>query len=137
MTVKIYIEPPHHANSRGPCYRAHLASSAGEILVESSTQPFLDAARVLLARGYTGTAELWDSERPYARMRGKIEQLAMLNVTEGNRPPRFNRWRPFAGVRGVSKTAESNEEVGRAGFTEKAAKSLAGNHSEQGQNNAI
>jgi hypothetical protein len=46
MTIKIYIEPTHHAVNRGPCYRARLGSPTGELIVESSTQPFLDAARV-------------------------------------------------------------------------------------------
>lgn len=111
MTIKIYIEPTHHAVNRGPCYRARLNSPTGELIVESSTQPFLDAARVLLARGMTGSVEMWDSVLPYARLRGDIAALARLTVTEGDRPPTFSRWKPFAERRERSKTAESPEEV--------------------------
>lgn len=114
--IKIYIEPTHHAVNRGPCYCAWLGSQTGEPIIESSTQPFLDAARVLLARGITGPAELWDSVLPYARMRGDIAALAELTVTEGDDPPRFSRWKPFAPRRVWSKTAESGEEVGWAGL---------------------
>ena len=111
MTIKIYIEPTHHAVSRGPCYRARLNSPAGELIIESSTQPFLDAARVLRARGMTGSAEMWDSVLPYARMRGDIASLAKLTVKEGDGPPRFRRWQPFAADRVWPKTAESPKEV--------------------------
>jgi hypothetical protein len=116
MTIRIYIEPLHRANSRGPCYRARLGSPTGEIIIESSTQPFFHAARVLVARGIIGGTEVWDNVLPYARMRGDITALAKLTVEEGDGPPRYRRRQPFASGRVGSKTSESPKKVALAGL---------------------
>jgi hypothetical protein len=109
--IKVYIEL-HGCGERGPRYAARLGTPEGELLVASSTQPFLDAARVLAARGVTGMAECWDKVQPFARMRGDIAGLAKLTVNEGERQsPRFVPWKPFAGARGPSKTVENGSGV--------------------------
>ena len=88
--VRIYITQQGYG-SRGPLYRVE---HEGEVLLESTAIPFLDGARALAAKGLTGDFEMWDHVRPYARMRGVIEQAAMLTVSEGEDRPRVRKWVP-------------------------------------------
>lgn len=88
--VKIYITQTNYG-SRGPMYRVELD---GEVLIEGTHIPFYDGARALAAKGLTGDFEMWDHVRPYARMRGVIEQAAMLTVSEGEDRPRVRKWVP-------------------------------------------
>ena len=84
-----------------PHYRARLGGPDGEIIAEHTPTPFFDAARKLLARGITGTLEMWDTERPYARLRGDIAEMAKLTVIETDMVgPYIARHRPFP-ARGI------------------------------------
>ena len=88
--VKIYITQTNYG-SRGPTYRVELD---GEVLIEGTHIPFYDGARALAVKGLTGNFEMWDHVRPYARMRGVIEQTAKLTVWEGEDCPRIRKWTP-------------------------------------------
>ena len=82
--------------ARGPRSRVHLGSPSGPVLVDASIQPLLDGARALLCRGITGDVELWDNERPFPRMRGKIEELSKWRVKENSSvSPTFVPYEPI------------------------------------------
>lgn len=81
--LRIDVRPVTPSSSRGPLYEAVFQ---GEIVVARSAQPFLDACRVLQARGCRGRAELWDHERPFPRMQGTIEGASRLAVDETGTP---------------------------------------------------
>jgi hypothetical protein len=70
---------------------------AGRVLVRSSTEPFLAAARALLAEGWPPGAVLAMRHRgePDFALRGKLGQVAKVtveNCTDGT--PRLRRWKP-------------------------------------------
>jgi hypothetical protein len=93
--VRIFIAPVG-IGKRGPLFSASLD---GEIIVASSTEPALSAARALISRGYNPASilEIWDLERDYARLRGKLGVMAKQTVREsetGNAPV-FTKYRPF------------------------------------------
>jgi len=67
---------------RGPRYAVHLNSADGPLLLEGTSQPMLDAARCLLAQNITGPIEMWDNTRGFPRLKGDIEKLARLTVSE-------------------------------------------------------
>ena len=95
VAIRLYIEPLR-IGARGPRSRVHLNSPSGPVLVDASIQPLLDGARALLCRGITGDVELWDNERPFPRMRGKIEELSKWRVKENNRvSPTFVPYEPI------------------------------------------
>lgn len=88
--VKIYITQTS-CGSRGPIYRVELE---GEVLIEGTHIPFYDGARALAAKDLAGDFEMWDCVRAYPRMKGIIEQAAMLTVSEGEDRPRVRKWTP-------------------------------------------
>ena len=76
------------------------ASVNGELLVLSSRQPFLDAARVLQSRGVYSNSWLIGRHAgsDVEAVRGKICVLAGLTVEDrpsGGKSPRFVRFRPM------------------------------------------
>jgi hypothetical protein len=78
-TIRIYVE------TVGPGrFNARLGSPDGEVLVTSSREPALAAARVLIGRGFdpAATLEMWDRERPYPRLRGVLDVMAGQTVIE-------------------------------------------------------
>ena len=81
------------ANNRGALYSA---SYLGDTIVTSSSQPLLDASRILHARGLTGTLEMWDHLTPYARFRIDIAKGAELTIREGDGLPRCVKFESFA-----------------------------------------
>ena len=90
MSTKIYIKvlkTPGH-------YEARLGSPVGEVLCPSTRTPLLDGCRVLASHGLTGPVELWDSERPYPRMRADIAKAAKLTVKEGSGRLEYARYEP-------------------------------------------
>lgn len=99
---RIYIRIVTPSSNRGPLYAAVFQ---GEIVVARSAQPFLEACRVLQARGYRGCAELWDHERPFPRMQGTIAGAARLAVEEAG-TPRFRNHRQH--WRGEAETAAND-----------------------------
>jgi hypothetical protein len=67
---------------------------AGELILARSRDPEHDAARELLARGYTGKAETVDAITGAARMRFSIEAFAATTVEEtSDCGLRVRRWR--------------------------------------------
>jgi len=98
--IRIYLDlPPRMAPERGALYQGRLGSLGGEVLVTGTPQPFLDACRVLQARGLTGPVELWDAVRPYPRMRSTIEEATRWTVEEGRTvSPKLRKYKPFGDV---------------------------------------
>lgn len=71
----------------------------GSVVVTGTLMPLLDGCRALAGLGLSGPVELWDTERPYPRMRSTVQAGALLSVTEGERSAaRFIPWRPFDGA---------------------------------------
>lgn len=98
MTHKIFITPscdnngsPRY-NSRGALYDA---TFEGESIVTGSTQPLLDACRILQARGLSGPVEMWDKVLPCYRFRSDIGKAARQNIREDEGPPRYERFKSF------------------------------------------
>jgi len=79
----------------------------GEIIVGASLDPEHDAARVLVARGITGTMQTVD-EAGNVRMRLDIEKVAHLAVREDDAGLRIVKWRPFPSARS-SRTGENGD----------------------------
>ena len=77
----------------------------GKLLVERSRDPECDAARALLARGYTGTLHMLDGKTGIPRTIINIEKTARLTAEEGPNGPRFRRFR------GVESAPTAPEEV--------------------------
>lgn len=80
--LRIYIELRGHG-ARGPRYRVRMNKPDGMVIIDATTEPLYDAARVLLSKDIIGKIEMWDRQRPYCRLRGDIETLAKLTVSEG------------------------------------------------------
>jgi hypothetical protein len=69
----------------------------GEVIVTSSRVPECDAARVLLARGVTGSLAIVGADTGKHRTTLNIEAAAKLTVAESRRhSPRFVKWKPYA-----------------------------------------
>jgi hypothetical protein len=83
----------HKRSSKGPLFNA---SYEGQIIVVGSTEPCLDAARILKARGISGRLEMWDAVLLYCRFHVDIEKAAGLTVREGHEPPRLVKFESFA-----------------------------------------
>jgi hypothetical protein len=66
----------------------------GELLVERSRVPELDAARALVAKGPTGKLTMLDGKTGTPRSIINIERAAKLTVDE-SRTPRFSKWKPM------------------------------------------
>jgi hypothetical protein len=75
-------------------FRARLAST-DDLLVGSSRQPFLDAARVLLGHGCDPSTilEMKHAGRDTVALRALLEKAAKLTVEEGPNGPRFVAFR--------------------------------------------
>jgi hypothetical protein len=89
MTRPLLIVIEETSQRRGK-FSPHLPD--GRPLLSSSRQPFLDAARVLLAEGaiamrHRGSATI--------AMTSTVGEAAKLTVKEGPNGPRFRKWRPF------------------------------------------
>jgi hypothetical protein len=100
LTHRIYVTEDR-IGGRGPEYSA---TYNGETIVERCTTGVIfEAARQLQARGITGWLEMWDHERPYPRMHGEIDHLALWMIVERSKgvitrekyrpPPPTNRGR--------------------------------------------
>ena len=68
----------------------------GEVIIANAKCPTLDACRVLVARGVTGTLEVWWKGATFAATRTDIEKGAGWTVIESRLVgPRFAKWQPF------------------------------------------
>jgi hypothetical protein len=109
--TRVYIGKPR-IGKRGPLYCARLGSLTGPVLVKSTLEPLLAAARVLLSRGITGQAELWDAHFPCPRLYGDIEHMAKWTVREDEETsPTFVPWRPFPVARAKAGTAKRGSRL--------------------------
>ena len=77
----------------------------GQLLVEHSRDPECDAARALLAKGFTGKLTLLDGKTGKPRIIIDIEKAARLRTVETGNAPRF---RNVACAQGPQ-TAETDE----------------------------
>jgi hypothetical protein len=90
-------------------FQARLAST-DEVLVDSSRQPFVDAARALIERGYDPTSilEMKHEGSDIVALRGPLLKAARLSVEEGAKdkapPPRTGR-----GLKGASSGDEHRD----------------------------
>lgn len=82
---------PRHS-SRGALYDV---TYQGEVIVIGSTEPCLDAARVLKAMSLSGRLEMWDTVLSYCRFHADIEKAAGLTVREGDELPRLVKFKPL------------------------------------------
>lgn len=80
--LRVYIGTPR-PGARGLLYDCRMNTADGLTIVTGTVQPLLDTARVLAAKGVTGELELWDAHRPFPRMRGNIERMAAVTISEG------------------------------------------------------
>lgn len=84
---------PRHS-SRGALYDV---TYQGEVIVIGSTEPCLDSARILKARGLSGKIEMWDAVLPYCRFHTDIDKAAGLTIEEGDSLPRLRKYRAHPG----------------------------------------
>ena len=69
--------------------------STGEIIVDAVKDPEFEAARVLVARGVTGTMETYTGDRDFPSFRMDVEKAAKLMTVENRTDgPRLAKWRP-------------------------------------------
>jgi len=89
-TIKIFLDA---INQRG---RSSASLLDGTVLVRSSRQAFLDAARVLIASGYDPTAALegWRVGATAFALRARLGAAAGLTVDETKTV--FAKWKPFS-----------------------------------------
>ena len=89
-TIKIILVP---VNRRG---RSCASLPDGTVLVGSSRQPFLDAARVLIAAGYDPVSSLegWRPGATAFALRARLGIAAGLTVDETKTV--FAKWKPFS-----------------------------------------
>jgi hypothetical protein len=93
ITPTLDMEGRQKRSSKGSLFDA---SYEGQVIVVGSTEPSLDSARALKARGLTGRLEMWDAVLPYCRFRANLDKAAGLTVREGDEPPRLVKFESFA-----------------------------------------
>jgi hypothetical protein len=74
----------------------------GKLLVERSRDPECDAARALVAKGFTGNLTMLDGKTGVPRTIIDIEKAAKLTVEETGSIPRFRKHRERGGSEGYS-----------------------------------
>ncbi|SRR6266567_8534353 len=102
--IEIIVEPVGH-------HDRFAARLDGRVLVASSRQPFLDAARVLLREGHDPRSVLVMRHRGSSTesLHACLGVAAGLTVEERDaRPPRFARWKALHLTDGSSRTAEDD-----------------------------
>jgi len=95
---------------RGPLFEGYIGD---RLVVSGTTQPLLDAARVLLAEGTDPQTRLAMRHQgaSHDALAGKIGDLAKLTVHETERGILFRRWEPSPSGRGVSRIDETQDEA--------------------------
>jgi hypothetical protein len=94
-----YLQPrvPSKPGTPRDDYYLYDVTFDGEVIVTSSRVPECDAARVLLARGVTGSLAIVDADTGEHRTTLNIEPAAKLTVWESRgQAPRFAKWKPYA-----------------------------------------
>lgn len=109
--TRLLVKDDREIKRRGR-YEARLNAPDGEIIVESSRQPLLAAARVLKGRGVRGWLEMWGGIKPSLRMSGNIDVLATLTIRENRqRGPELARWKADSRY-GIASPAAGNDPAG-------------------------
>lgn len=97
----MHSDPPHKIiiTPKGIGSKGHVyaVSFDGTEIITKTHNPELNACRWLIAHGYHGRMEVWDTVRPYPRMIIKdIERAAGLTISESDKQtPRFVKYRPM------------------------------------------
>lgn len=94
VTPSLDKEGRPRRSSKGPLFDT---SYEGQVIVVGSTEPCLDAARILKARGLSGRLEIWDTLLPYCRFHTDIDKAAGLTIEEGDGLPRLRKYRFYPG----------------------------------------
>jgi hypothetical protein len=92
MTYTIAIEPSSKAGQ--------LTASSSDGHAFTTTTPLLEGARYWLTQGAEPAATIvtfWSSNSANWALRSTIDHAAKLTVDDGDRGPRFARWKPFPG----------------------------------------
>jgi hypothetical protein len=79
----------------------------GKLLVDRSRDPECDAARALLALGYTGKLTMLDGKTGKPRTIIDIEKAAKLTAEEGPCAPRFRKYRERCGSEAYSPESDA------------------------------
>ncbi len=89
------------------------ASIEGRTLPDYSTDPFLDAARLLLSEGVSPDEELTMSHQgsTIVSLRSTVGKAAKLTVVEGDRGTLFAKYRPFPGYSGFPSYGNATDGV--------------------------
>jgi hypothetical protein len=96
---RIMVSPEFRKDGRYGCEKAGqcFISRYEEEIICTSTQPLLDSARILRARGFIGHLEMWHEGMNYACMTMPLGSAAVLTTEEGERIPSFVEYVPFQG----------------------------------------
>ena len=88
---RIIIQPAYRRNGSRDCVEAgpRFHSLFNNKIICTSTEPFLDSARLLKAKGYEGNIEMWHSGSDFPSMKATLEQAAGITVSENERTPTF------------------------------------------------
>jgi hypothetical protein len=90
ITPTLDKEGRHKRSSKGSLFDTNYE---GQAIAVGSTEPCLDAARILKARGLSGRLEMWDTVLPYCRFHTDIDKSAALTIEEGDSLPRLRMYR--------------------------------------------
>lgn len=115
-SVRIFIEL-RGCGARGLRYRVRMNERHGLVIIESTTEPLFEAARLLLSEGIVGKIEMWDCCRTFPRMRGDIARLASMTVSEGQDGITLRRYVERIASRDFENKAPQGAEtqIGRSG----------------------
>ena len=86
----VMVDGRHKATDRGTWYSARLGD---EILLESTTEPFFNAARVLHSKGLSGEFGMWVAGK--LRMTGNIAPSSEKAVVENSKHFGLVKFREF------------------------------------------
>lgn len=86
----IIINGRQKATNSGTFYSAKLGD---EIILESTTEPFYNAARVLQSRGLSGQFGMWVAGKE--RLTGDIDRCAGITVREDSKQFALIKYREF------------------------------------------
>jgi hypothetical protein len=80
-----------------------IATLDGEVLLESTDQPLLDCARVLLERGISPLTQIHMRTGGVPSLTSTVGAAVKLTVKETKIGPRFVAWAPFPSVGSLTK----------------------------------
>ena len=113
---RIIIHPAYRKNGTRDCVEAgpRYHSLFKNEIICTSTEPFLDTARLLQDRGYKGNIEMWHSGSDFPSMNAPLEQAAGISVSENERTPTFVKYKSFPTASKVVQATPIALSVGKA-----------------------